>query len=65
MRNMLNLRLDWNVPAGGVKWRGLTFESVTDTLSQHRANFSSGGVGSAEMLSPIYKVDDENSGTIG
>ena len=61
MCNPLNLCLHRRPSTETVQERGLTFESATDTLSQHRANFSSGAVYSAEMLSPIYKVDDENS----
>ncbi len=34
----------------------MTFESATDTLSQHRANFLSGAVWSEKMLPPIYKL---------
>jgi hypothetical protein len=64
MCNTLKLRLHWRVSKETMQHPGLTFDSATDTLSQHRANFSIGEDCSAEMLSPIYKVDDENSDTI-
>ena len=40
MCNRLTLRLERRASTAIVRERGLTFESATDTLSQHRANFS-------------------------